>query len=328
MLPDGRRTRRAPAARAGDGQGRRPGARDRRQRHPGLHRQPDRLASSRAPHRRSSRRSASAPTELDIRPVVDPRVVPRQPARPGRGDLRAVRGDARRRAARRAELRGARSSTSISGRIAGPASTVGHRAGSSTGSGGSWLDGRRRDAGGGDARPRELGGRGWRHRDDRRRARGDRRCPRRPRGRPRATSGSASTSPHAWGAGIDVGDPAAVDAFLAVFDARIGLDRLVMIHLNDTRSALGSRTDRHEHLGAGRIPVAGLAPRPPAPAPGPRRRTSSRRRAWTPGTTRSTSSEPARSWAGKPLADAAAGGIRRCRAARADGCRRSDRRPR
>jgi deoxyribonuclease IV len=63
---------------------------------------------------------------------------------------------------------------------------------------------------------------------------------------------------HAWGAGIDVGDPAHIDAFLEAFDERIGLDRLVMIHLNDTRSSFGSRTDRHEHLGAGRIPVAGL----------------------------------------------------------------------
>jgi deoxyribonuclease-4 len=63
---------------------------------------------------------------------------------------------------------------------------------------------------------------------------------------------------HAWGAGIDVGDPAEIDRFLDGFDERIGLDRLVMVHLNDTRSELGSRTDRHEHLGAGRIPVAGL----------------------------------------------------------------------
>lgn len=64
---------------------------------------------------------------------------------------------------------------------------------------------------------------------------------------------------HAWGAGIDVGKPAVVDAFLSAFDARIGLDRLVLVHLNDTRSALGSRTDRHEHLAAGRIPATGLA---------------------------------------------------------------------
>ena len=34
----------------------------------------------------------------------------------------------------------------------------------------------------------------------------------------------------------------------ADFDVRIGLDRLVMVHLNDSKSELGSRLDRHEHL--------------------------------------------------------------------------------
>lgn len=64
---------------------------------------------------------------------------------------------------------------------------------------------------------------------------------------------------HAWGAGIDLADPDAADAFLADFDARIGLDRLVMIHLNDSKAERGSRHDRHEHVGAGRIGAAGLA---------------------------------------------------------------------
>ena len=64
---------------------------------------------------------------------------------------------------------------------------------------------------------------------------------------------------HAWGAGIDVARPSAIDATVAAFDDQIGLERLVMVHLNDSRSELGSRTDRHEHLGAGRIGPAGLA---------------------------------------------------------------------
>jgi deoxyribonuclease-4 len=63
---------------------------------------------------------------------------------------------------------------------------------------------------------------------------------------------------HAWGAGIDMSDPAAIDGFLGAFDERIGLDRVALVHLNDTRSGLGSRTDRHEHLGAGRIGAMGL----------------------------------------------------------------------
>ena len=64
---------------------------------------------------------------------------------------------------------------------------------------------------------------------------------------------------HAWGAGIDVATPSAVDDLVSAFDDRMGLERLVMIHLNDSRSERGSRTDRHEHLGAGRIGPAGLA---------------------------------------------------------------------
>ena len=63
---------------------------------------------------------------------------------------------------------------------------------------------------------------------------------------------------HAWGAGLDLREPAAIDDFLAAWDDRIGLDRLVMVHLNDSRSERGSRLDRHEHLGAGRIGEAGL----------------------------------------------------------------------
>jgi deoxyribonuclease-4 len=64
---------------------------------------------------------------------------------------------------------------------------------------------------------------------------------------------------HAWGAGIDMGAPSVVDDLVTAFDDRIGLRRLVMVHLNDSRSERGSRTDRHEHLGAGRIGPAGLA---------------------------------------------------------------------
>jgi deoxyribonuclease-4 len=64
---------------------------------------------------------------------------------------------------------------------------------------------------------------------------------------------------HAWGAGLDLASPSAIDDFLAAFDDRIGLGRLVLIHLNDSRSDRGSRTDRHEHLGAGQIGPEGLA---------------------------------------------------------------------
>lgn len=64
---------------------------------------------------------------------------------------------------------------------------------------------------------------------------------------------------HLWGAGYAIGDRAGVDALLDVVDARIGLGRLALVHLNDSRAGRGSRSDRHEHLGAGRIGRQGLA---------------------------------------------------------------------
>jgi deoxyribonuclease-4 len=64
---------------------------------------------------------------------------------------------------------------------------------------------------------------------------------------------------HAWGAGYDLSNPAATDALVDEFDRRIGIERLTLVHLNDSKSALGSRMDRHEHVGAGQIGEAGMA---------------------------------------------------------------------
>ena len=64
---------------------------------------------------------------------------------------------------------------------------------------------------------------------------------------------------HLWGAGYPIDTPEGVDEVIDAFDAALGIDRLVMVHLNDSRSELGSLADRHEHVGAGRIGGAGLA---------------------------------------------------------------------
>jgi deoxyribonuclease-4 len=64
---------------------------------------------------------------------------------------------------------------------------------------------------------------------------------------------------HAWGAGYELSKPDVTDAFLTRFDREIGIRRLVMVHANDSKSELGSRTDRHEHVGAGQIGEAGMA---------------------------------------------------------------------
>jgi deoxyribonuclease-4 len=63
---------------------------------------------------------------------------------------------------------------------------------------------------------------------------------------------------HAWGSGARFDDPDGIDAYLAEFDRRIGLERLFMVHLNDSRSDRGDRQDRHEHIGGGRIGERGF----------------------------------------------------------------------
>ena len=58
---------------------------------------------------------------------------------------------------------------------------------------------------------------------------------------------------HAFAAGYDLRTERAVEGTLRRFDRTIGLDRLWLVHLNDSAYGLGSRRDRHEHLGRGAI---------------------------------------------------------------------------
>jgi deoxyribonuclease IV len=63
---------------------------------------------------------------------------------------------------------------------------------------------------------------------------------------------------HLWGAGYDIATAEGAMDVLDRFDELIGLERLRLVHLNDSKSERGSRTDRHEHLGAGAIGPIGL----------------------------------------------------------------------
>lgn len=56
---------------------------------------------------------------------------------------------------------------------------------------------------------------------------------------------------HVHDAGYDIVDD--LDGVLAEFDRIIGLDRLLALHLNDSKNPLGSRKDRHERIGEGHI---------------------------------------------------------------------------
>jgi len=61
---------------------------------------------------------------------------------------------------------------------------------------------------------------------------------------------------HVFAAGYDISTEAGTQKMFAEFDRKIGLARLVALHLNDSKTARGSRVDRHEHIGKGKIGTA------------------------------------------------------------------------
>jgi len=64
---------------------------------------------------------------------------------------------------------------------------------------------------------------------------------------------------HAFAAGYDLRTIEAVDETLRRFDRVLGIDRLKVIHLNDSKGELGSGRDRHEHIGLGYIGENGFS---------------------------------------------------------------------
>ncbi len=62
---------------------------------------------------------------------------------------------------------------------------------------------------------------------------------------------------HVFAAGYDLSAPGGAEETFAEFDRVIGLGRLALLHLNESKATLGSRVDRHDNLGRGKI---GLAP--------------------------------------------------------------------
>lgn len=60
---------------------------------------------------------------------------------------------------------------------------------------------------------------------------------------------------HALAAGHEFRDARSYRAMMRAIDRSIGLERLRGFHLNDSKGDLGSRLDRHEHIGRGRVGV-------------------------------------------------------------------------
>jgi deoxyribonuclease-4 len=58
---------------------------------------------------------------------------------------------------------------------------------------------------------------------------------------------------HLFAAGYEISGESGVKKTFHEFDRVIGRNRLVAIHVNDSKTGRGSRVDRHEHIGKGRI---------------------------------------------------------------------------
>jgi deoxyribonuclease-4 len=56
---------------------------------------------------------------------------------------------------------------------------------------------------------------------------------------------------HVFEAGYDLSTAEGLEDTLEKFDRTIGLDRLMAIHANDSKTPLGSNVDRHENIGFG-----------------------------------------------------------------------------
>ena len=58
---------------------------------------------------------------------------------------------------------------------------------------------------------------------------------------------------HIFAAGYDLRDAAAYERTMDELEREVGLARVHFVHLNDSKKGLGSRVDRHEHIGRGEI---------------------------------------------------------------------------
>jgi deoxyribonuclease IV len=63
---------------------------------------------------------------------------------------------------------------------------------------------------------------------------------------------------HAFASGYDLRTKDGVDKTMKQFDKVIGLEKLIMIHANDSMAELGKHLDRHQHIGDGHIGIEGF----------------------------------------------------------------------
>jgi deoxyribonuclease-4 len=72
------------------------------------------------------------------------------------------------------------------------------------------------------------------------------------------TMGVCYDTSHGFAAGYDMRDEPAYNLTMSKFDKTIGIGRIMFFHLNDSARDLGSRVDRHAHIGKGKIGLNGF----------------------------------------------------------------------
>jgi deoxyribonuclease-4 len=70
---------------------------------------------------------------------------------------------------------------------------------------------------------------------------------------PDLPAGVCLDTAHTFEAGYDIRSAEGLERTLHQIDDTFGLGRIFVIHVNDSKTPLGSRVDRHEHVGKGRI---------------------------------------------------------------------------
>jgi deoxyribonuclease-4 len=63
---------------------------------------------------------------------------------------------------------------------------------------------------------------------------------------------------HAFATGFDLREEESVRNTMGLFDDVVGKDKLKVVHLNDSKGGLGSKLDRHETVGKGKIGKKGI----------------------------------------------------------------------
>lgn len=74
----------------------------------------------------------------------------------------------------------------------------------------------------------------------------------------KAHIGVCMDSCHVFAAGYPLIDPADYKKTMKSFDDIVGIDKLRVLHLNDSKKGLGSKVDRHDHIGKGEIGIEGF----------------------------------------------------------------------